>query len=172
VLPDRHVGEIWLRSNCLFEGYQNDPELTARVCVDGWLDSGDRGYLVGEDLFFVSREKDLIVIGGEKYAPHDVETTINSVPGVREGCAVAFGVMNPDSGTEELAAVVETRLEGEELAELARAIRSEVSGRIGLGIRYLHLVPPGGIDKTTSGKLARRSTRSRYPEVFGGDDGH
>jgi fatty acid CoA ligase FadD32 len=80
--------------------------------------------------------------------------------------------MNPDSGTEELGAVVETRLEGEELGKLARAIRREVSGRIGLGIRYLHLVPPGGIDKTTSGKLARRSTRSRYPEVFGGDDGH
>jgi acyl-CoA synthetase (AMP-forming)/AMP-acid ligase II len=113
VLPDRHVGEIWLQSNCLFEGYQNDPELTARVCVDGWLDSGDRGYLVGDDLFFVSREKDLIVIGGEKYTPHDIETTINTVPGVREGCAVAFGVMNRESGTEELGAVVETRLEGD-----------------------------------------------------------
>ena len=42
---------------------------------------------------------------------------------------------------------------------------------IGLGIRHLHLVPPGGIDKTTSGKLARRSTRARYPEIFGGEDG-
>jgi len=171
-LPDRHVGEIWLRSNCLFEGYKNDPELTAQVCVDGWLDSGDRGYLVGDDLFFVAREKDLIVIGGEKYAPHDVEMAINRVEGVREGCAVAFGVANPESGTEELGAVVETRVEAADaLADLRRSVRSEVARTIGLGIRRLHLVPPGGIDKTTSGKLARRSTRARYPEVFGGEYG-
>jgi acyl-CoA synthetase (AMP-forming)/AMP-acid ligase II len=171
-LPDRHVGEIWLRSNCLFEGYKNDPERTARVLRDGWLDSGDRGYLAGEDLFFVAREKDLIVIGGEKYAPHDVETAINRVPGVREGCAVAFGVVNRETGTEDLGAVVETRVEGEDaLADLHRQIRLEVTRTIGLGIRHLHLVPPGGIDKTTSGKLARASTRARYPEVFGGEDG-
>jgi len=171
-LPERRVGRIWLRSNCLFEGYKNDPELSARVCVDGWLDSGDRGYLAGEDLFFVSREKDLIVIGGEKYAPHDVESAINRVPGVREGCAVAFGVANASSGTEELGAVVETRWEDDaERAELARAIRSEVTRSIGLGVRHLHLVAPGGIEKTTSGKLARRATRARYPEVFGPETG-
>ncbi len=168
LLPDRHVGEIWLRSNCLFEGYQNDPELTARVFVDGWIDSGDRGYLVGGDLFFVSRGKDLIVIGGEKYAPHDVETSINRVPGVREGCAVAFGVTNVETGTEEVGAVVETRLTDEEaLGELKRAVRREVTRTIGIGIRHLHLVAPGGISKTTSGKLARGATKDRYPEVFG-----
>lgn len=168
LLPDRHVGEIWLRSNCLFEGYQNDPELTARIFVDGWIDSGDRGYLVGEDLFFVSRGKDLIVIGGEKYAPHDVETSINRVPGVREGCAVAFGVTNVETGTEEVGAVVETRLTDEEaLRELKRAVRREVTRTIGIGIRHLHLVAPGGISKTTSGKLARGATKDRYPEVFG-----
>jgi acyl-CoA synthetase (AMP-forming)/AMP-acid ligase II len=168
LLPDRHVGEIWLRSNCLFEGYQNDPELTARIFVDGWIDSGDRGYLVGGDLFFVSRGKDLIVIGGEKYAPHDVETSINRVPGVREGCAVAFGVTNVETGTEEVGAVVETRLTDEKaLSELKRAVRREVTRTIGIGIRHLHLVAPGGISKTTSGKLARGATKDRYPEVFG-----
>jgi acyl-CoA synthetase (AMP-forming)/AMP-acid ligase II len=171
-LPERHVGAIWLRSNCLFEGYQNDPARTAEVCVDGWLDSGDRGYLVGDDLFFVAREKDLIVVGGEKYAPHDVEMAINRVDGVRQGCAVAFGVANPESGTEELGAVAETRVEGvEALTDLRGAVRREVARTIGLGIRHLHLVPPGGIDKTTSGKLARRSTRARYPEIFGGEHG-
>jgi len=166
-LADRQVGELWLRSNCLFEGYRGDPELTARVRVDGWLDSGDRGYMVDGHVFFVAREKDLIVIGGEKYAPHDVETVINTVPGVRQGCAVAFGVLSEDLGTEQLGAVVETREEGEAaLAALAQAIRDAVSRQIGLGIRYLHLSPPGGISKTTSGKLARRATRARYPEIF------
>ncbi len=171
-LPDRHVGILWVRATCLFEGYKNDPERTAEVKIDGWFDTGDRAYLVGDDLYFVSREKDLVVIGGEKYAPHDVEAVINAVPGVREGCAVAFGVMNTDSGTEDLGAVAETKLEDPaDLDALRRTIRKEVTRTLGLGVRHLHLVPPGGIEKTTSGKLARSATRDRYPEIFGGRDG-
>jgi acyl-CoA synthetase (AMP-forming)/AMP-acid ligase II len=162
-LPDRHVGAVWLRSNSLFVGYHNKPEATHRCLVDGWLDTGDRGYLADGNLFFVSREKDLIVIGGEKYTPHDIETAINRVEGVREGCAVAFGVLNPERGTEDVAAVVETRLEGEHrLADLREAIRQEVAHCTGIGVRYVVLVPPGGVEKTTSGKLARQATYRRY----------
>jgi acyl-CoA synthetase (AMP-forming)/AMP-acid ligase II len=166
-LPDRHVGNIWVRSDSLFSGYNRDPQLTQRVLVAGWLNTGDRGYLVDGQLFFVAREKDLILIGGEKYSPQDVEMAINRVPGVREGCAVAFGVMNEERGTEELSAVVETKLrDSEELDALSRAIRLEVTRITGLAIRHLKLVPPGGIEKTTSGKLARGSTRRRYADEF------
>jgi acyl-CoA synthetase (AMP-forming)/AMP-acid ligase II len=161
-LPERRVGAIWLRSNSLFSGYHRDAEGTRRVLVAGWLDTGDHGYLADGDLFFVSRDKDLIVIGGEKYAPHDLENLVNEVPGVRAGCAVAFGVMNEARGTEELAAVVETRETGSALAELERAIRNRVLESTGLALRHLLLVPPGGVEKTTSGKLARRATRQRH----------
>jgi acyl-CoA synthetase (AMP-forming)/AMP-acid ligase II len=168
-LPNRHVGAVWLRTNSLFEGYLGRPAETARVLVDGWLDTGDRGYLADGHLHFIARDKDLIVIGGEKYAPHDVETAINRVPGVREGCAVAFGVLSEGRGTEELAAVVETR-EHEEaaLATLRDAVRREVVRATGLLLRHVVLVPPGGIEKTTSGKLARRATRARYADRFAG----
>jgi fatty-acyl-CoA synthase len=167
-LPDRNVGEIWIHTDCLFTAYKEDPDQTAQTLVDGWFDTGDQGYLVEGHLFFVSRSKDLIVIGGEKYTPHDVEAAINRVAGVREGCAIAFGVMNEAQGTEELGAVVETKdSTPEEQEALAAEIRREVDRSIGLGIRHLHLVPPGGINKTSSGKLARRATRARYPEIFG-----
>jgi len=163
VLPDRHVGAVWLRTDSLFVGYHRDRERTAAALQDGWLDTGDVGYLAGGDLFFVSRDKDLIVIGGEKYAPHDVETAINVVRGVRSGCAVAFGVLDETRGTEDVAAVVETRVEDEaERAKLCAAIRASVTDTTGLGLRHLLLVPPGGIEKTTSGKLARRATRERW----------
>jgi acyl-CoA synthetase (AMP-forming)/AMP-acid ligase II len=166
-LDDRGVGEIWLRTNSLFSGYRGDAELTSQALVDGWLKTGDQGYVANGALFFVSRDKDLIIIGGEKYAPHDVETVINRVPGVREGCAVAFGVMSQERGTEELAAVVETKEENPVALEaLGLAIRSEVTRATGLGIRYLKLVPPGGVQKTTSGKLARAATQRRYREEF------
>jgi acyl-CoA synthetase (AMP-forming)/AMP-acid ligase II len=167
-LPERHVGAIWLRSSYLFTAYNRDPATTAESLVDGWFDTGDRGYLAGGHLYFVARDKDLIVIGGEKYVPHDVENVINAVPGVREGCAVAFGVLNDERGTEDLAAVVETKeTGGAELSRLGDAIRAEVMRAIGIGLRHLVLVPPGGIEKTTSGKLARRATRARYADRLG-----
>jgi acyl-CoA synthetase (AMP-forming)/AMP-acid ligase II len=166
-LGDREVGDIWLRSETLFAGYRDDPDLTASVVVDGWLNSGDRGYTVAGNLFFVARNKDLIIVGGDNYVPHDIEDAINRVPGVREGCAVAFGVMNEQRGTEELAAVVETREDDpERLGRLGRAIRAEVMRETGLGIRHLKLVPPGGVEKTTSGKLARRATHLRHAADF------
>lgn len=176
VLADRHVGDVWLRSDSLFEGYHRDPERTARALVDGWLDTGDRGYLADGDLFFVARTKDVLVIAGEKYAPNHIEEAINEVPGVRAGCVVVFGVVDPERGTEDVAAVVETRLADPDgaaeqacdgaspLALLARDIRSHVTRATGLALRHLKLVPPGGIQKTTSGKLARAATRARYAD--------
>jgi len=165
-LPERHVGAIFLHSNSLFTGYHRSPDQTARALDAGWLDTGDQGYRVGEDLYFIARTKDLIVIGGENYAPHDIETAINSVPGIRQGCAVAFGLLNEASGTEEIAAVAETHVtDGAELRELSGAVRQAVTRTLGLSVRHLLLVPPGGIEKTSSGKLARRATRDRYPDI-------
>ena len=166
-LPDRRVGEVWLRTDSLFVGYHGNPELTARVLVDGWLNTGDRGYLVDGDLHFIARDKDVIVVGGEKYAPHDLEIIINRVDGVREGCAVAFGVLNEERGTEDIAAVAETKLEDAAALEALREqIRAAVTAATGLALRHVILVPPGGIEKTTSGKLARRATRARYAEAL------
>lgn len=163
VLADRHIGTIWLRSNSLFEGYHGDAEQTARVLVGGWLDTGDQGYMVGPDLFFVARQKDLVVIGGEKYAPQDLEAAINQVPGVRQGCAVVFGLLNEARGTEDVCAVVETRESAADAREqLVAAIRMAVANATGIGLRHVLLVPPGGVEKTTSGKLARAATRRRW----------
>lgn len=168
VLGHREVGTIWLRSDSLFSGYFRDADSTAALVDDGWLDTGDRGYLAGEDLFFVSREKDLVVIGGEKYSPHHIETVINDVPGVRKGCAVVFGVLNRVRGTEEVVAVVETR-EDDAMAraELEAAIGRATRLSTGLVLRRVLLVPPGGVEKTTSGKLARAATHRRWAAELG-----
>lgn len=168
-LPERRVGSVWLRSNCLFAGYRGDAPLTARTLVDGWLDTGDRGYLADGALYFVARGKDVIVVGGEKYSPQEIEEVVNSVPGVREGCAAVFGVLNEQLGTEEVAGVIETReTDPAALDALRDRIRREVMGATGLALRHVLLVPPGGVEKTTSGKLARSATRRRYADHFGG----
>jgi acyl-CoA synthetase (AMP-forming)/AMP-acid ligase II len=167
-LPDRQVGVVWLRSGSLFTGYHEDPALTEQALVDGWLDTGDRGYLSDGHLFFVVRKKDLIIIGGEKYIPDDLEAIINRVPGVREGCAVAFGLLNEQHGTEQLGAVVETRVDDAEgRDELKRAIRKKIARTTGLTLSQLVLTEPGGVEKTTSGKLARSATRERHRDALG-----
>jgi acyl-CoA synthetase (AMP-forming)/AMP-acid ligase II len=164
-LPDRGVGTVWLRSNCLFQGYRDDAARTAQVLVDGWLDTGDRGYLADGALYFVARDKDLLVVGGEKYAPQEIEEVINAVPGVREGCAAVFGVLNEGLGTEDVVGIVETReTDAAALAALRERIRRAVVDATGLALRTVLLVPPGGVEKTTSGKLARSATRARYAE--------
>lgn len=156
------IGDVWLRSDSLYSGYANG-ETGTRGGSEGWLATGDRGYLADGDLFFVARARDVIVIAGEKFAPHDVEAAINEVPGVRAGCAVAFGVRDGQRGTEALAAVVETRLSArDDLAALSRAIQTHVTRVTGLALRHLKLVPPGGVCKTTSGKLARAATHASY----------
>jgi acyl-CoA synthetase (AMP-forming)/AMP-acid ligase II len=168
-LPDRGVGTIWVRSNTLFTSYQGDAPLTAKTLVDGWLNTGDRGYLVGPDLFFVARDKDLIIIGGEKYSPQEIEEVINRVPGVREGCAAVFGVLNEQLGTEEVAGIIETReTDDARLTALRDGVRRVVMDAFGLALRHVLLVPPGGVEKTTSGKLARTATRQRYADQLPG----
>jgi acyl-CoA synthetase (AMP-forming)/AMP-acid ligase II len=169
VVPDRCVGEIWFRGSCLFAGYRGDRERTEASCRDGWFRSGDLGYLARGELFFVSRAKDVIVLGGEKRAPQEVEEAVNEVPGVRTGCAVAFGVLNEARGTEDLAAVAETKERDPVLLQrIEREVRARVLAATGLPLRHLLLVPPGGVEKTTSGKLARAATRERYADRLRG----
>jgi acyl-CoA synthetase (AMP-forming)/AMP-acid ligase II len=166
-LGERAIGNIWLRSDSLFSGYAAGPLPNPEVTPAGWIFTGDRGYVADGDLFFVARAKDVIVIAGQKYAPHDVESAINTVPGVRRGCAAAFGVLDATSGTEVLCAVVETRIsDSSDLDALASAIRAQVTRSTGLALRHLKLVPPEGVGKTTSGKLARGATRERYAALL------
>ncbi|MEE3330789.1 MAG: fatty acyl-AMP ligase [Myxococcota bacterium] len=166
-LADRQVGDVWLRSTSMFIGYHRDDERTQHALVGGWLRTGDRGYLVDGYLYFVVREKDLIIIGGEKYVPDDIEAMINRVPGVRTGCAVAFGLLSEERGTDDIAAVVETReTDPKALEALRKAIRTEVIDTAGVGIRSLLLTPPDGVEKTTGGKLSRSGTRDRHIEAL------
>ena len=63
------VGEILIKSDCLFDGYYNRPDLTAEAIVDGWYHSGDLGFCLDDELYVVGRKKDLLIIGGENTLP-------------------------------------------------------------------------------------------------------
>ena len=78
VLGEGFVGEILVKGDCLFDGYYNRPDLTAKAIIDGWYHTGDLGFCLQGELFVVGRKKDLLIIGGENIYPQDIEEIVGS----------------------------------------------------------------------------------------------
>jgi fatty-acyl-CoA synthase len=162
-LPDRSVGEIALSSNCMLTGYYRRDDLTNKAFHDGWYLTGDLGYMLDGEVFVVGRKKDLIIIGGKNIYPQDLEILANQVPDVHPGRVVAFGVFNPEIGTEEVVVVAETDQESEdERQRLADEVRTRVTRGSDVALRYVYVVGPKWIIKTSSGKIARLANRDKY----------
>jgi acyl-CoA synthetase (AMP-forming)/AMP-acid ligase II len=157
-LPPNTVGEICVRSSGVMRGYYNNPEATARVLSpDGWLRTGDLGFLDDEGyLYITGRLKDVILLGGENVAPSDVEEIVDHVPGVRY--SAALGVDSERTGTQRLYVVAEVRDESPG-PDVQRRLVSEIVRRVheGRGHRPARvlLVRSGTIPKTSSGKIQR-----------------
>jgi acyl-CoA synthetase (AMP-forming)/AMP-acid ligase II len=163
-LPDQVIGEVLIQSDSLFSGYYHRPDLTAGALRDGWYWTKDRGFKVGADLFVLGRKDDLIIIGGKNIYPIDIEEIAWTDPRVREGRAIAFGVENPDLGTQELFVVAEV-LEESHLAEgpdIQLNIRRSIVNEMGIAPRIVQVVPPKWIIKSTAGKPARTSSREKF----------
>jgi len=165
-LGEGQAGEILLKSDCLFDGYYNRADLTAKAIVDGWFYTGDLGFSMDEELYVVGRKKDLIIVGGENIYPHDIEEIAASHRAVHDGRVIAMGVYNPDLGTEEIIIVAE--VESEDLlantAEIEREIRGQVTAGLGVSVGTVFLKPPKWIVKSTAGKPARSATLEKLQE--------
>jgi fatty-acyl-CoA synthase len=159
---DRELGEVCVRGDSIMRGYWNDPGRTSSALVDGWLHTGDLGYLHAGELYLAGRIKDLVIIGGRNIYPEDVEHCGERVTGVRKGNAVAFGVTNR-RGKERMILVGETHLEpGEEALAAAREASRVVAEEIGAPLGEAVLVKAGTLPKTSSGKKQRYLTRQLY----------
>ena len=163
-MPDRIRGRIVFRGPSTTAGYYRNPEATAAVLdEEGWLDSGDLGYVVDGELYVTGRVKDCIIKGGHNIIPQDVEMAAWEAEGVRKGCVAAFGTTDPASGTEKLVVVVETRLTGPAGIERMRAaVTKEIAARVGIPPDDVVPVRPGFVPKTSSGKIQRIATRELY----------
>lgn len=170
-LPERHVGEIALKSNCMLNEYYHRPELTAQAfTADGWFKSGDYGYVVNGEVFVAGRKKDLIIVGGKNVYPQDLEVIAGEVPGVRAGRTVAFGLYDEAEGTEIVVICAETdAADPDEQERIANGIRDRVTMNSAIAVRRVQLVPPGWILKTSSGKVARAGNKERFLQEFGAD---
>lgn len=171
VVGDGVVGEILIKSDCLFDGYYNRADLTAQAMADGWYRTGDLGFCIDGELYVAGRKKDLLIIGGENVYPQDIEELVAGHPALHDGRVIAMGVYNADLGTEEIVVVAEVENEAllTRAAEIEQEIRSRIVGGLGVAARSIVLRPPKWIVKSTAGKPARSATREKllkeHPEL-------
>jgi acyl-CoA synthetase (AMP-forming)/AMP-acid ligase II len=134
-------------------GYFADLKESAAVLQDGWLSTGDLGYLCEGLLYITGRAKEMIIVNGKKFYPQDVELPVSQVEGVYKGRCVAFSTT--DTG-QQMTIAVETDLDSElERAALIRKLRSLISNHLGLLALQIYLLQPGSIPRTSSGKQQR-----------------
>jgi len=160
-LPDRAIGKVWCRGPSVMVGYFRDQEATDACLVDGWLDTGDMGYMSGGYIYIVGRAKDMIIINGRNHWPQDIEWAVEQLPGFKAGDIAAFAITTP-GGEETPAVLVQCRTtDPGERTRLREEIRERVRAITGMNC-VVELVPPKTLPRTSSGKLSRSKARNLY----------
>ncbi|MEM9596350.1 MAG: AMP-binding protein [Acidobacteriota bacterium] len=162
-LPDGEIGEVRVQGPGVFLGYWNDPGATAEGLQDGWLCTGDLGFLHRGELYLTGRLKDILILRGHNLMPHEIEWQAEAVTGGGGGLrSGAFSVARGTAG-EEAVLVVETTAKGPGvLASMAGDIRNRVGRTLSILLSDIVFVRRGRIPKTTSGKVQRRQLRDQY----------
>jgi 1-acyl-sn-glycerol-3-phosphate acyltransferase len=162
-LPDRHVGCLQFRGPSATRGYFRNPEATAHLFRDGWLDSGDYAYMVEGEIYLTGRVKDLIIRGGRNLYPYELEEAVGAIPGIRKGCVAVFASTDPANATERLVVMAETReQDAEALEALRRKINEAAIDAVGMPADEIVLAPPHSVLKTSSGKIRRAASREAF----------
>lgn len=152
---ERQVGEILVRGDSLMRRYVGSS--AADPLDDGWLHTGDLGYLAGGDLYVTGRAKDMMIATGHNYYPEDFEWAAARVEGVRPGRCVAF----TPSECNEVVLLVEAN-EPTWSGDLRREVGRAVANAVGMRPGKVVVLPAGTVEKTTSGKLRRAAMREAY----------
>lgn len=161
-MADHNIGRIFVRGESVMRDYYNDPEAT-KACLtpDGWLNTGDMGYMHAGSLYIVGRAKDLIIINGKNHWPQDLEWAVEQIDGIRSGDSAAISL--PGEQDEEIPTLlVQCRLRDEdERNAFISEIKIQVMKATGIQCQ-IELVPPRTLPRTSSGKLSRVKARAQF----------
>ena len=161
-LPDHKCGRICLRGPSVMTGYFQNPATTDEsLSKDGWLDTGDIGYRVGDNVVVTARRKDVIIVNGRNIWPHDLEYLAETLPGVRFGNVSAFSFAD-DAGSDQVVMVVESRESNPvKVRSLINELSALISKHFGMAC-HIDLVPPRTLPRTSSGKLSRSKAKQDF----------
>ncbi|GLQ79586.1 acyl-CoA synthetase [Mesorhizobium huakuii] len=162
-LGERREGRIEFRGPSTTGGYFRSETKTRELFRDGWLDSGDRGYMAKGDVYVTGRVKDIIIRAGRHLYPQEIEEAVAGIPGIRKGGVAVFGATDRISGTERVVVLAETR-ESDPAARVALQARAfEITTDIaGTPPDEIVLAPPRTVPKTSSGKIRRGAAKELY----------
>jgi len=163
-LPYGVVGDVFARGPSIMDGYFNRPDATREAIRDGWLDTGDRGFLNAGELYLTGRKKDVIILRGRCHSPTEVEAAVDEIEGVRTGCSVAVSWLPDGEDGEVLLLLVEAGrgVVDDDFSAIAVACRREVRSATGLEVDGVEVLAPGTLPRTSSGKLRRQESLRLY----------
>ena len=160
-LPDGVIGNIQLLGGSVTEKVYGDAVATAELfTTDGWLRTGDCGVFVDQQLVITGRQKDIIIVNGQNYYPHDIEEIIAGLDGMDLNKVVVAGATPKGGQTEELIAFILYRQALEEFLPVIHQVRALVGEQTGLEVDTV--IPVSRIPKTTSGKVQRGKLLEAY----------
>jgi acyl-CoA synthetase (AMP-forming)/AMP-acid ligase II len=166
-VPDNTVGEIIVRGESVAAGYYRNEELTEKTFRNGWLYTGDHGYLSDNQLYITGRKKDLIIYSGRNYYPQDLEQALLEVDGIRPGCIAALSMTSESEGTERIVVVAEVKPSAKDHPSIVKICHQKIRDRLGISVDEIFLAPPHFIQQTTSGKISRTHTKNEYLKLKG-----
>jgi fatty-acyl-CoA synthase len=161
LMAERSIGKIWASGPSIMHSYFRDEVSTTACMKQGWLDTGDMGYMSEGYVFVVGRAKDMIIINGKNHWPQDIEWAVEQLPGFKSGDIAAFAITTA-GGEESPAVLVQCRTtDPVERTKLRDTIRDKVRAITGMNC-IVELVPPRTLPRTSSGKLSRAKARNLY----------
>jgi 1-acyl-sn-glycerol-3-phosphate acyltransferase len=162
-LAERRVGRLQFRGPSATTGYYRNRQATQALRRGEWLDSGDYAYLFDGEIYLTGRVKDLIIRGGRKLYPYELEQAVGTLPGIRTGCVAVFASVDRDGATERLVVTAETRVDDpalrQQLRQRINALALEV---VGSPVDEIVLAAPHTVLKTSSGKIRRNAMRELF----------
>ncbi|MCG8512196.1 MAG: AMP-binding protein [Rhodospirillales bacterium] len=162
-LPERTEGRLQFRGPSATSGYFRNAQATETLFDGDWLDSGDRAYIAEGDVYVTGRAKDMIIRAGRNIYPAEIEDAVGELEGVLKGNVAVFGSAAPESGTERLIVLAETRRRD---AGAQASIRDNINGLVtdllGSPADQVVLAPPNTVAKTSSGKIRRDACRQVF----------
>lgn len=157
ILEESQIGRIQVTGPSMTSGYYQAPELTRELFTeDGWINTGDLGFLQDEKLTVTGRQKEIVIINARNYSCHEIELVVEEVKGVEPAYTVACSIRQQDSNTDELAIFFHTLItEESQLAKLVQQIRGKVTQTLGINPTYIIPIEKEAIPRTATGKIQR-----------------
>ncbi len=162
-VEERRVGSLQFKGPSNMKGYYKNPQATEKIVHDGWIDSGDLAYQAEGEIYIAGRKKDIIISAGRNIYPEEIEKISATVPGVIWGCVIAFGLQDPQTGTEQCIIVAETEEKDPEIRKnIMHSVKTKVALATNITPNQVVLVTPHTVPKTPSGKVQRSACKQAY----------